>query len=55
MFKTGTASVVPVANMLHTFPYKNRTEGQSPDAETLDGKNIVESFEEPAAAACTTA
>jgi len=46
MFKTGTASVVPVANMLNTFPYKNRTEGQSPDAETLDGKNINASFEE---------
>ena len=45
MFKTGTSSVVPVANMLNTFPYKNRTEGQSPDAATLDGKNINESFE----------
>jgi aldehyde:ferredoxin oxidoreductase len=45
MFKTGTSSVVPVANMLQTFPYKNRTEGQSPDAETLDGKNINASFE----------
>jgi len=37
--------VVPVANMLFTFPYKNRTEGQSPDAATLDGARIVESFE----------
>ena len=46
MFKTGTSSVVPVANMLHTFPYKNRVEGQSPDAATLDGARIVESFEE---------
>jgi aldehyde:ferredoxin oxidoreductase len=45
MFKHGTSSVVPVANMLNTFPYKNRVEGQSPDAATLDGKNIVESFE----------
>ncbi len=45
MFKTGTASVVPVANMLNTFPYKNRTEGQSPDAGTLAGNNINESFE----------
>ena len=26
MFKFGTSSVVPVANMLNTFPYKNRTE-----------------------------
>jgi len=46
MFKTGTSSVVPVANMLFTFPHKNRTEGQSPDAKTLDGARIVESFEE---------
>jgi aldehyde:ferredoxin oxidoreductase len=45
MFKHGTSSVVPVANMLNTFPYKNRTEGQSPDAATLDGARIVESFE----------
>ncbi len=45
MFKFGTSSVVPVANMLNTFPYKNRTEGQSPDAQTLDGARIVESFE----------
>ena len=46
MFKTGTSSIVPVANMLNTFPYKNRTEGSSPDAQTLDGARIVESFEE---------
>jgi aldehyde:ferredoxin oxidoreductase len=46
MFKTGTSTVVPVANMLFTFPYKNRTEGQSPDAETLSGVRIIESFEE---------
>lgn len=46
MFKHGTSAVVPVANMLHTFPYKNRVEGQSPDAQGLDGARIVESFEE---------
>ncbi len=45
MFKTGTSSIVPVANMLHTFVYKNRTEGQSPDVEALDGARIVEGFE----------
>jgi aldehyde:ferredoxin oxidoreductase len=45
MFKHGTSSVVPVANMLNTFPHKNRTQGQSPDAATLDGARIVESFE----------
>jgi aldehyde:ferredoxin oxidoreductase len=32
--------------MLNTFPYKNRVEGSSPDAATLDGARIVESFEE---------
>jgi len=45
MFKFGTSSIVPVANMLNTFPYKNRTEGQSPDVATLEGARIVESFE----------
>jgi len=44
MFKTGTSSVVFIANMLNTFPYKNRTEGQSPDVETLRGERIIESF-----------
>ena len=46
MFKTGTSSVVPIANMLNTFVYKNRTEGQSPDVANLDGARIVESFAE---------
>jgi aldehyde:ferredoxin oxidoreductase len=46
LFEFGTSAVVPMANMLQTFPYKNRVEGQSPDVETLDGKRIVESFEE---------
>ncbi len=45
MFQFGTSSVVPMANMLNTFVYKNRVEGQSPDVETLDGARIVESFE----------
>ena len=45
MFQHGTSSVVPLANMLNTFVYKNRTEGQSPDVATLDGARIVESFE----------
>ena len=35
MFKTGTSSVVPVANMLHTFPSRNRVSGQSEHAKTL--------------------
>jgi aldehyde:ferredoxin oxidoreductase len=45
MFAKGTSSIVPIANMLNTFPYKNRTEGQSPDVNTLDGARINESFE----------
>ncbi len=44
-FKHGTSTSVPMANMLQTFPYRNRTQGQSPDAATLDGARIVESFE----------
>lgn len=46
MMKNGTSSVVPVANLLNTFPYKNRTEGQSPDFATLDGAAINATFEE---------
>jgi aldehyde:ferredoxin oxidoreductase len=46
IFKHGTSTIVPLANMLNTFPYKNRIDGQSPDFETLDGARIVESFEE---------
>jgi aldehyde:ferredoxin oxidoreductase len=45
VFEFGTSAVVPVANMLQTFPHKNRVEGQSPDVESLDGKRIVETFE----------
>jgi len=45
VFAKGTSAFVPTANMLNTFPYKNRTEGQSPDAETLDGARIMESME----------
>jgi aldehyde:ferredoxin oxidoreductase len=45
MFKNGTSATVPVANMLYTFPYKNRTEGRNPEVEKLDGARINESFE----------
>ncbi len=45
MFQGGTSAIVPMANMLHTFPYKNRVESQTPDVETLDGARIIESFE----------
>ncbi|MEE3330159.1 MAG: aldehyde ferredoxin oxidoreductase N-terminal domain-containing protein [Myxococcota bacterium] len=44
--KYGTSPSVDMANALYTFPYKNRVEGQSPDAPTLTGTGIVESFEE---------
>lgn len=43
-FKWGTSAVVPIANMLNTFPYRNRTEGQNPHFEGLDGARIRESF-----------
>ncbi|MFQ5660420.1 MAG: aldehyde ferredoxin oxidoreductase N-terminal domain-containing protein [Gammaproteobacteria bacterium] len=43
-FKNGTSAVVPVANMLNTFPYKNRTQGRNPEVEKLDGARILESF-----------
>ena len=46
MFKHGTSASVPMANMLNTFPYKNRTEGQNPEFEALDGAKIREAFEE---------
>ena len=46
LMKTGTSTTVPMAQVLHTFPYKNRVAGQSPDAETLDGHRILESFEQ---------
>jgi aldehyde:ferredoxin oxidoreductase len=45
MFKGGTSAFVGLANSMHTFPHKNRTEGQSPDVENLDGARILESFE----------
>ena len=44
-FKYGTSSLVPTANMIHAFPYKNRTSGQNPEWEKLDGARILESFE----------
>ena len=45
IFKYGTSAILPTANLLNTLPYKNRTEGQSPDAANLAGMKIVESFE----------
>ena len=45
LFKYGTSASVGVANHLHTFPHRNRVEGQSPDAKGLDGMRIVEDFD----------
>lgn len=45
LIKHGTSGVVPVANMFHTLPYKNRTSGQNPHFEGLDGAKIRETFE----------
>ena len=45
MFKEGTSSVVTVANMLHTFPTRNRVSGQNENVEGLMGQRIIESFE----------
>lgn len=45
IFKGGTSTGVPMANMLHTFPYRNRTEGRNPQVDSLDGARIHESFE----------
>lgn len=45
IFQAGTSAFVQTANLLHTFVYKNRTEGQSPDVDALDGARIMESFE----------
>ena len=44
-FMNGTSAVVPIANMLWTFPYKNRTAGRNPHFEGLDGAKINETFE----------
>jgi len=45
-FEWGTCAVVPMANMMYTFPYKNRTEGRNPEVDNLDGARIRESFAE---------
>ena len=46
LFAEGTAVGVLLANAIHSLPYKNRIAGQSPNAETLDGHLIKETFEE---------
>lgn len=44
IYRFGTSAAVPIANAFYTLPYKNRKEGQSPDAANLAGAKIVESF-----------
>ncbi len=44
IFKGGTSTGVPMANMLNTFPYKNRTAGRNPEVDRLDGARIHEAF-----------
>jgi len=46
VFKGGTSTGVPMANMLNTFPYKNRTAGKNPEVDKLDGARIHETFAE---------
>ena len=41
----GTAQSVGMANMMHTFPTRNRTSGQFEHADNLDGRHIIEGFE----------
>lgn len=44
LFQYGTSSTVPIANMMHTFPTRNRREMQFEGADSLDGARIVENF-----------
>lgn len=44
IFAKGTSTTVPVANMLFTFPTRNRREMQFEGAEKLDGERIQENF-----------
>jgi aldehyde:ferredoxin oxidoreductase len=44
-FQHGTSASVTAANLLQTFPNRNRVNGQSPHVEGLDGMRIVERFE----------
>lgn len=46
IFKTGTSTTLPVANMLGTLPTKNRTRMSFEHSDALDGARIQENFEE---------
>ncbi len=45
LFQFGTSSTVPIANLMSTFPTRNRREMMFEGAEKLDGANIVKNFE----------
>lgn len=45
LFQFGTSTTVPIANMLSTFPTRNRREMMFEGAEKLDGANLVKNFE----------
>jgi aldehyde:ferredoxin oxidoreductase len=45
LFQFGTSSTVPLANMLSTFPTRNRRAMMFDQVDGLDGKHIVENFE----------
>lgn len=44
LFQFGTSATVPLANMMSTFPTRNRREMQFEHADKLDGARIVENF-----------
>jgi len=44
-FKNGTSAAVPIANMLYTLPWRNRTEGRNPHFAGLDGALINATFD----------
>jgi aldehyde:ferredoxin oxidoreductase len=45
LFQYGTSTTVPLANMMSTFPTRNRREMQFEKADALDGANLVRNFE----------
>ncbi len=45
LFARGTSAIVPMANMMDTFPTRNRREMQFEKANDIDGARIIENFE----------
>ena len=45
LFQFGTSTTVPLANMMSTFPTRNRREMQFEGADNLDGAKIVANFQ----------